>query len=286
MDRGLDAAPANVAHGSRTPRRMLDSGKVVEARDQLDCCASGAVAPSQAQRPFAAAVAAHNSLARSRAGPVSKRRPSIRRAWPSCAGRRGRTPATVLRQWRLGAHTEDPRAVVSAIGSAEVPAPAGILATALGVPGFDAICSRVAPPRWVTTTTDAISDVFAAGAYSIIRRRHVRRNIRHQRFTSGAAFFCRPRTTEISISSGRAAYRNNATALSSSQTIAAGATHAVFEISMATRRSSDREHNGALTLYRGLEEGRSKPTLPDARLRIAAGDYDNDGSLDLFANGF
>jgi tetratricopeptide (TPR) repeat protein len=92
---------------------------------------------------------------------------------------------------------------------------------------------------------------------------------------------------DLDLFVGGRAYRNNGDGSFKLQPLAAGAAHVVYgDFDGDPRIDLVVETNGALTLYRGLEEGRFEAhALPIHAQAIAAGDYDSDGSLVLFARG-
>ena len=292
-DRLVDAAPANVAARFAYAEALLDSGKVVEARDQLELLRQRLPSlPSQAQRPFAAAVADPTKTSLARAQAFLETTPIYQASLAELRGPAGTPPGYPILTFnaRLALTQKDPRAVVNAIRFAEVAPPAGIVATALGVPGFDGNLLTRGPVAVGDYDNDGHLDVFAAGTLFHNKGDDTfARTSAINDSTSGAAFFADlDHDGDLDLFLAGRLYRNNGDGSFKQQTIAPGATHAVFgDFDGDARIDLIVEHNGALTLYRGLEEGRFEAhPLPMHASAIAAGDYDNDGSLDLFANGF
>src|SRR5439155_967543 len=185
---------------------------------------------------------------------------------------------------------QDPRVVANAVRFTEVTAPAGIVATALGVLGFGTdLVARPVPAAVGDYDNDGHLDVFAAGALFHNKGDDTfSRTSAISDSTSGAAFFADlDHDGDLDLFVAGRLYRNNGDGSFTQQTIAPGATHAVFgDFDGDPRIDLIVENNGTLTLYRGSEEGRFEAhPLPIHATAIAAADYDNDGFLDLVVVG-
>ena len=289
----VEAAPANVAARLAYAGALLDSGRVTEARDQLELLRQRLPSlPTQAQRAFGVAVAnpAPASLARAQA--VLETTPVYQASLAELRGSAGTPPGYPILTFsaRLALTQQDPRVVVNAIRFTEVTAPARIVATALGVPGFGTdLVARPVPAAVGDYDNDGHLDVFAAGALFHNKGDDTfSRTSAISDSTSGAAFFADlDHDGDLDLFVAGRLYRNNGDGSFTQQTIAPGATHAVFgDFDGDARTDVIVENNGTLTLYRGLEEGRFEAhPLPIHASAIAAADYDNDGFLDLFADG-
>ena len=290
----VEAAPTNVAARLAYAEALLDSGNVVEARDQLELLRQRLPSlPTQAQRAFAVAVAnpAPASLARAQA--VLETTPVYQASLADLRGPAGTPPGYPILEFsaRLALTQQDPRVVANAVRFTEVTAPAGIVATALGVPGFGTdLVARPVPAAVGDYDNDGHLDVFAAGALFHNKGDDTfSRTSAISDSTSGAAFFADlDHDGDLDLFVAGRLYRNNGDGSFTQQTIAPGATHAVFgDFDGDPRIDLIVENNGTLTLYRGSEEGRFEAhPLPIHATAIAAADYDNDGFLDLFASGF
>ena len=296
LARLVDAAPANVPARLAFAAALLDAGATVEARDQLEQLQQRLPElPRQAERFYSASVAdlqanrpveARAALARAQgflettavyqAGMAELRGPS---------GAPPGYPVLTL-STRLALEQRDPQAVVKAIRFVEVPASrlADVQLSLAGALGdYD---------------NDGHLDVYAAGA--------LHHNDGAGTFTRAIAIgdsagasvarwadFDHDGDLDLFLGSasggGDRLYRNNGDGTFREQSLQPGAsTGAVFgDFDADARTDLVAAHATGLVFYRGGEEGKFDAlTLPVQGRTIAAGDYDNDGFLDLFTGSF
>ena len=312
LARLVETAPANVPARLAFAAALLDAGATTEARDQLELLRQRLPElPRQAQRFYEGAVAdlqanrvteARAALARAReflettavyqAGMAELRAP---------AGAPPGYPVLTL-STRLALQQRDPQVVVNAIRFSEVPTArlADSQLTVTGrfpelVAGNPVSIAHAAPVALGDYDNDGHLDVYASGALF--------HNTGNGTFTRTNASFAAAATTAffadldhdgdldlfLGTSSGDRVYRNNGDGTFREQDLQPGpATGAAFgDFDADARTDVIVAHQDGLTFYRGLEEGRFEVrTIPARTQTIAAGDYDNDGFLDLFAGAF
>src|SRR2546421_74847 len=191
---------------------------------------------------------------------------------------------------RLALTRQNPQAVVSTIRFTEIASRPGMLAAALGVPGFDE--TRLARATSVTVgdyDNDGHLDVFADGLFHNKGDDTFSPSSAIRDSSGGAALFADfDHDGDLDLFLGGRLYRNNGDGSFKEQRVAPEASRAVFgSFDGDPRIDLIVESKSTVTFYKGLEEGRFEAhTLPMHAAALAAGDYDNDGSLDLFAGGF
>ncbi|MEX2156820.1 MAG: FG-GAP-like repeat-containing protein [Gemmatimonadales bacterium] len=300
-DRLVEAAPANVTARLALAEALLDSGRIVEARDQLELLRQRLPQlPSQAQRFYSAAVTAAQAnrtadarAALGRAKGFLETTPVYQVSMTELRGPSGTPPGYPVLTFsaRLALTQQDPRAVVNAIRFTEIAGRAGILASALGVSGFDS--ARIARASAVAVgdyDNDGHVDVFASNTlfHNNGDGTFTRSRVISDSTATSALFADLDHDGDLDLFLGGRLHRNNGDGSFKEQTVAPEATHAVFgDFDGDPRTDLIVVTNGGLTLYRGLEEGRFEARDLQIRGRtVAVGDYDNDGFLDLFVAGF
>lgn len=299
LARLVEAAPANVPARLAYAAALLDTGATAQARDQLELLRQRLPEiPRQAARFYAAAVtdlqatrpaAARAALARAQgflettavyqAGMAELRAP---------AGAPPGYPVLTL-STRLALDQQDPQAVVNALRFTEVPV-STLADSQLIVAGRFAALGDY--------DNDGHLDAYAAGGGVLFHNdgtgTFTRATAIGDSTGIAAAFFADlDHDGDLDLFLGSAAgdrwYRNNGDGTFREQTLqAAPATAAVFgDFDADARTDIIVAHQTGLTWYRGLEEGRFEArALPIQGRTIAAGDYDNDGFLDLFTGSF
>ena len=297
LARLVEAAPANVPARLAFAATLLDAGATAEARDQLELLRQRLPkVPREAERFYAAAVTqvqanrpadARVELARAKA--FLETTPIYQAGMAELRGPTGAPPGypVLTLSPRLALEERDPQAVVNALRFTEVAVPASLDSQ------FPMGNGPIARGDY---DNDGYLDVYAAGALF--------RNDGTGRFTratgigdsAGArtAFFADldhdgDLDLFLGTSTGDRIYRNNGDGTFREQDLQPGpTTGAVFgDFDADARTDVIAVHQDDLVFYRGLEEGKFEVrTIPAHAQTIAAGDYDNDGFLDLFAGAF
>ena len=290
LARLVDAAPANVPARLAYAQALVGSGATAPARDQLELLRqrlpeipreatrfyAAALTDLQANRPAAARVALARvqafleTTAVYQAGMAELRAP---------AGAPPGYPVLTL-STRLALEQQDPQAVVNAVRFTEDSQP-------------------VTPERFAAVgdyDNDGHLDGYAAGAlfHNDGTGAFTRALAIGDSAGIAAAFFADlDHDGDLDLFLGSSAgdrwYRNNGDGTFREQTLQpAPATAAVFgDFDADARIDIIVAHPAGLTWYRGLEEGRFETRALSVQGRtIAAGDYDNDGFLDLFTGSF
>jgi Flp pilus assembly protein TadD len=296
LARLVETAPANVPARLAYAAALLDAGATALARDQLELLRQRLPElPPQAQRFYAAAVSdlqanrvalARAALARAtaflettavyQAGMAELRAP---------AGAPPGYPLLTL-SMRLALEQQDPQAVVNALRFTE--APVSTLADSqLVIRRFAALGDY---------DNDGHVDAYAAGGlfHNDGTGAFTRATVIGDSAGVTAAFFADldhdgDLDLFLGTSTGDRMYRNNGDGTFREQGLQPGpTTGAVFgDFDADARIDVIAAHQDGLVFYRGLEEGRFEAhPIPARAQAIAAGDYDNDGFLDLFAGAF
>jgi len=312
LARLVEAAPANVPARLDLAAALLEAGATADARDQLELLRqrlpelppqaarfySAAVRDLQANRPAEARV----DLARAKA--FLETTPVYQAGMAELRGPAGASPGypVLTLSAGLAIQQRDPRAVVNAMRFTEIAASrladsqlivTGRFSELVG--GKRALVAHAGPVALGDYDNDGSLDVYAGGVLF--------HNQGDGTFTRTAALGDTARATSaffadldhdgdldlfVATSAGDRFYRNNGDGTFREQTLQAGkATSAVFgDFDGDARTDVVTSHERGLVFYRGLEDGRFEArALPAQGPTVAAGDYDNDGFLDLFAGG-
>ncbi len=298
LARLVEAAPANVPARLALAEALLDGGATVEARDQLELLRQRLPkVPREAERFYGAAVAglqanhvveARAALARAKGFLEST--PIYQAGLAELRGPAGAPPGypVLTLSTRLALEQRDPQAVVNALRFTE--APVSTLADSqLVIRSFAALGDYDNDGHVDAYTAGALFHNDGTGAFT-------RATVIGDSAGVTAAFFADldhdgDLDLFVATATSDRIYRNNGDGTFREQdlsTSGTGPAQAVFgdfdgdaRIDLVVARAG-----GGLTLYRGLEQGRFEPRpLPIRASTVAAGDYDNDGFLDLFAGG-
>jgi len=306
LARLVEAAPANVPARLDLAAVLLDANATAEARDQLELLRQRLPElPPQAARFYSAAVADlqanHAAQARvdlARAKRFLETTPVYQAGMAELRGPSGAPPGypVLTLSAGLALQQRDPRAVVNAIRFTEVPA-ARLADSQLVITGRFNGARHDGPIALGDYDNDGRLDVYAGGVLF--------HNQGDGTFARTASLGDTARATTaffadldhdgdldlfVGTSAGARYYRNNGDGTFREEALGTspvGTTDAVFgdfdgdpRIDLVVAEST------GLTLYRGLEEGRFEAhPIPAHGRSVAAGDYDNDGFLDLFAGG-
>ncbi len=293
LARLVAAAPANVAARLALAEHLLAVDSVAQARDQLELLRQRLPKlPPEAQRAFTAAVTdvQLNRVAQAKA--LLETTPIYQASLAELRGPAGAPPGYPVLTFsaRLALTRQNPQAVVNTIRFTEIASRPGMLAAALGVPGFDE--TRLAHATSVTVgdyDNDGHLDVFADGLFHNKGDDTFSPSSAIRDSSGGAALFADfDHDGDLDLFLGGRLYRNNGDGSFKEQRVAPDASRAVFGYFDGDPRIDlIVESKSTVTFYKGLEEGRFEAhALPMHSAALAAGDYDNDGSLDLFAGGF
>jgi tetratricopeptide (TPR) repeat protein len=297
LARLVGAAPANVPARLALAQALLEAGAAAEARDQLELLRQRLPElPPQAARFYSASVMAlqanRPAQARvdlARAQGFLETTPVYQAGLVELRGPAGAPPGypVLTLSPGLALRQRDPQAVVNALRFTEVPA-SRLADSQLAITGRFAALGDY--------DNDGHLDAYAAGALF--------HNDGKGAFTRAIAIGDSARVSTaffadldhdgdldlfVSTSAGDRVYRNNGDGTFREQDLqAATSTDALFgDFDGDARTDVVAAHHSGLVFYRGLEEGRFEPRAIAAHGRtIAAGDYDNDGFLDLFAGAF
>jgi len=297
LARLVEAAPANVPARLAYAQALLGSGATAPARDQLELLRQRLPEiPREATRFYAAAVtdlqanrAAAARAALARAQGFLETTAVYQAGMAELRGPAGAPPGypVLTLSTRLALEQQDPQAVVKALRFTEVPVSTLADSQVLITGRFAALGDY---------DNDGHLDAYATGALfhndgtgALTRAIAIGDSAR-----ATAAFFADldhdgDLDLFLGTSAGDRLYRNNGDGTFREQTLQSGpATAAVFgDFDGDPRTDIIVAHQSGLVLYRGLEEGRFEPrTLPVQGRTLAAGDYDNDGFLDLFTGSF
>jgi Flp pilus assembly protein TadD len=301
-ERLVEAAPANVAARLALAEALLDSGRTVEARDQLELLRQRLPQlPSQAQRFYSSALTnlQANRTAEARAALLRAKgfletTPVYQASMAELRAPSGTPPGYPVLNFsaRLAVAQKDPRAVVNAIRFVEVPSPVREAAR-LALGDFDGD-QRLEVKAGKTIAAgdydnDGHVDFFDGTLFHNNGNGTFTRSNAINDSTSGAVLFADlDHDGDLDLFLAGRLYRNNGDGSFKEQTVAPGATQVVFgDFDGDARTDLIVASSSGLTFYRGMEEGRFEGhALPMRAGTVAAGDYDNDGFLDLFADGF
>jgi Flp pilus assembly protein TadD len=305
LARLVEAAPANVPARLALAQALLDTGATAEARDQLELLRqrlpelppqaarfySASVTDLQANRPAEARV----DLARAKG--FLETTPVYQAGMADLRGPAGAPPGypVLTLSTRLALQQRDPQAVVNALRFTEVTA-SRLADSQLIVTGRFGSVVHAGPIALGDYDNDGHLDVYAAaalfhndGAGTFTRAIAIGDSAR----ASAALFADLDHDGDLDLfvgtSAGDRIYRNNGDGTFRERGLRPGpTTGAVFgDFDADARTDVIAAHQDDLAFYRGLEEGKFEVlTIPAHTQTIAAGDYDNDGFLDLFTGAF